>query len=525
MPAPKGNIKKRNKSQSSKSSRPTKKRQTEDANHHAPSAAPAKRGKPQKVRNKGSSRNAVELVDVEERELSAEDFETFDDYKHFHGFLQNLDPQALASKVQKDARKTVRQEPIVQRKIAQAPTPSDTESSLDSADDNSLSDLESVSTASDASFDEDMDDVVSEDGTEAGSSDGGEDDGSVAAEIDYEAQGRSFSTSQGTEQYNRLPIKLSDGRVTQNPARAPIAPSKNVETAAEKDSASRKVAERAPIPVQVSEEIKRPQISTAQSLVQTQEKIAQVALDIIEDPEENIGKLARLKELQKEGSLQERRLAILTLSAVYKDIIPGYRVRPLTELEKAEKVTKEVRRLRDFEQTLVSQYRDFVNSLVSLTKTSRKTVTITPDEAALKKTAVSAACSLLRAVPHFNFRTELFNILAGQVCRKKLDDLFQMSRETIEEIFREDEEGEASFEGMRLLCKKMKDREYQVDESTVSTFLHLRLLTDMEARGSTQRVDREKLKKKDRQFRTKKCMSSLRVILFCSGKKVTDFWQ
>ena len=58
-----------------------------------------------------------------------------------------------------------------------------------------------------------------------------------------------------------------------------------------------------------------------------------------------------------------RRLAILSQLAVFKDIIPGYRIRALTDKEKAEKVSQLVARTREWEQGLVGVYQAYLTSL------------------------------------------------------------------------------------------------------------------------------------------------------------------
>lgn len=58
-----------------------------------------------------------------------------------------------------------------------------------------------------------------------------------------------------------------------------------------------------------------------------------------------------------------RKLALLSQLAVFKDIIPGYRIRPLTEKEKEEKVSQMVQRVRDYEQGLVSVYQSYLQVL------------------------------------------------------------------------------------------------------------------------------------------------------------------
>lgn len=66
-----------------------------------------------------------------------------------------------------------------------------------------------------------------------------------------------------------------------------------------------------------------------------------------------------------------RKLTILSQLAVFKDIIPGYRIRELTDKEKAEKVSQMVTRTREWEQGLVSAYQSYLKCLDSELKGRR----------------------------------------------------------------------------------------------------------------------------------------------------------
>ena len=57
-----------------------------------------------------------------------------------------------------------------------------------------------------------------------------------------------------------------------------------------------------------------------------------------------------------------RKLTMLSQLAVFRDIIPGYRIRELTDKEKAEKVSQMVTRAREWEQGLVSAYQNYLNA-------------------------------------------------------------------------------------------------------------------------------------------------------------------
>lgn len=67
-----------------------------------------------------------------------------------------------------------------------------------------------------------------------------------------------------------------------------------------------------------------------------------------------------------------RKLSILSQLAVFKDIIPGYRIRALTDKEKSEKVSQMVARTRDWEQGLVFIYQSYLRSLETELKGNRR---------------------------------------------------------------------------------------------------------------------------------------------------------
>ena len=54
---------------------------------------------------------------------------------------------------------------------------------------------------------------------------------------------------------------------------------------------------------------------------------------------------------------------MLSELAIFQDIIPGYRIRALTEAEKAEKVSQMVSQTRDWEQGLVTTYQLYLRLL------------------------------------------------------------------------------------------------------------------------------------------------------------------
>ncbi|GJN66671.1 hypothetical protein PLICBS_000690 [Purpureocillium lilacinum] len=264
--------------------------------------------------------------------------------------------------------------------------------------------------------------------------------------------------------------------------------------------------ESEPEELEEEEEEQKPQVPEPQQILEAQEELAKLASSINENPEENIGALKTIAALGQSKIPTIQMLALMTQMTVYQDIIPGYRIRPQTEDSSKEKISKEVRQMRQFEQSLVSGYQGYVKELARCAKFETKPVR---GGQSVANVAVTCACSLITKVPHFNFRSDVVKILVGKLSRRKIDDDAVKSQKALEELFRDDEEGRPSLEAVSLLTKMMKAREFQVDESTVNLFLSLRLLSEFSGKASQDRVERSaedlaKVKKNKREFRTKR---------------------
>lgn len=264
--------------------------------------------------------------------------------------------------------------------------------------------------------------------------------------------------------------------------------------------------ESEPEELKEEEEEQKPQVPEPQQILEAQEELAKLASSINENPEENIGALKTIAALGQSKIPTIQMLALMTQMTVYQDIIPGYRIRPQTEDSSKEKISKEVRQMRQFEQSLVSGYQGYVKELARCAKFETKPVR---GGQSVANVAVTCACSLITKVPHFNFRSDVVKILVGKLSRRKIDDDAVKSQKALEELFRDDEEGRPSLEAVSLLTKMMKAREFQVDESTVNLFLSLRLLSEFSGKASQDRVERSaedlaKVKKNKREFRTKR---------------------
>ena len=256
---------------------------------------------------------------------------------------------------------------------------------------------------------------------------------------------------------------------------------------------------------------KKPEKPEAERILEAQEELAKIAAALNTEPEENASAFRELAKMAESNVLAIRKLALVTQMTVYKDVIPGYRIRPLGEGATEEKLSKEVRRLRQYEQSLLAGYQAYVRNLSQLARSSpgprdRGSQT-------LPTIAVTCACTLLNAVPHFNFRGELIKILVARLSRRRVDADFVRCQRALETLFDDDDEGRPSLEAVSTLSKMMRAREYDVDERVVNLFLHLRLLSEFAGKASQDHAEAPESRTKQQKkkvFRTKRERKALK---------------
>lgn len=306
----------------------------------------------------------------------------------------------------------------------------------------------------------------------------------------------------------RLPIKTPDGRVE----RLQVVEKEDNHGSGPDSRHDDESAEEAQVAIEVDEKIEPP-VSIRQQVLEAKEELARLAGLINENPEENASAFRAMGEIAGSANSTIKNLALVTQLAVFKDVIPGYRIRPISKTGMAEKLSKEVRRLRAFEQALVGSYQTYVKELK---KSARYSIGDGfKGQPTSGDVAISCACALLLAVPHFNFRGELIEILANKISARKIDANFHRCIKAIVTLFRDDEDGTASLDVVLVLTRMIKARNYHVDESVLNTFLHLRLLSEFSSKASQTKVDKPsggKPVKSKKEFRTKKQRKQLKEL-------------
>uniref|UniRef100_A0A3Q1GQJ0 Nucleolar complex protein 3 homolog n=1 Tax=Acanthochromis polyacanthus TaxID=80966 RepID=A0A3Q1GQJ0_9TELE len=261
-----------------------------------------------------------------------------------------------------------------------------------------------------------------------------------------------------------------------------------------------------------------PQLTPAQIERLRVEKINQKKMTIgslgsaiVSDP---ISSVKRLKELR--GMLMEadpsvavtvRKLVMVSLMEIFKDIVPTYRIRPLTAAEKTAKVKKETRQLREFEEGLVSQYKFYLEDLEQTIKDwkqkkkKRSQAVGFESYRGLAEVAVRCLCELLLALPHFNFHNNIIVVLVPLMTDpdKKVS---AMCCDAFRKLFQQDKVGGASLATVRVISGLVKSLNYKVKPEVLRTLLSLRIKEvemkkDLEATAPKKKFMNNKEKKKN----------------------------
>ncbi|KAI9116384.1 hypothetical protein K1719_012551 [Acacia pycnantha] len=218
-------------------------------------------------------------------------------------------------------------------------------------------------------------------------------------------------------------------------------------------------------------------------------KLAELGNALLTDPESNIKLLKEMIQIAKENDQSIVKLGLLSLLAVFKDIIPGYRIRLPTEKELEMKVSKTVRKMRYYESTLLSAYKAYLQRLIDL-----------EHQPLFQHVAVRCICTLLDANPHFNFRQILLGTVVSNISSTN-DAIRKLCCSTIKSLFTNDGKhgGEATVEAVRLIADQVKAHNCQLHPESIEVFLSLSFDVDLrksEKTGDDHRVKNKKDKKR-----------------------------
>uniref|UniRef100_A0A3P8UJ36 Nucleolar complex protein 3 homolog n=1 Tax=Cynoglossus semilaevis TaxID=244447 RepID=A0A3P8UJ36_CYNSE len=294
----------------------------------------------------------------------------------------------------------------------------------------------------------------------------------------YEKVPRKMTRTEEKEVIHLLPIKDKTGIIPQSLERVITRPHEEEEQEEELEEAAEESEEEEAL---TAEQIERLRV---EKIKQKKLQIATLASAIISAPYSNIKCLKELRGLLMETdpcvAVTVRKLVMVSLMEIFKDITPTYRIRPLTAEEKATKVKKETQQLREFEEGLVSQYKFYLENLEQTVKDwkqqkkKRSQAVGFQSYQGLAEVAARCLCELLLALPHFNFHNNIIVTLVP-LMNDPTNQISDMCCDAIRKLFQQDKVGEASLATVRVISGFVKSLNYNVRPAVLRSLLSLRI--------------------------------------------------
>ncbi|XP_042312774.1 nucleolar complex protein 3 homolog isoform X2 [Sceloporus undulatus] len=297
----------------------------------------------------------------------------------------------------------------------------------------------------------------------------------------YEKMPRRMQTEPEKEVIHLLPIKDKHGIIPQTMEKPVVRVEEEQEEEDVAEEMEKTQIHAEPLPVLSPEELL---VYRRQKLQEKKIHIAALASAILSDPESNMKKLKELRAMLMEQdpnvAVTVRKLVMISLMELFKDITPSYKIRPLTEREKNTKVRKETQKLREFEEGLVSQYKFYLENLEQTVKDWKQRKLKKSNVVSLKaykglaEVAVKCLCELLVALPHFNFHNNII-VLIVPLMNDASKQVSEMCCDAVKILFKQDKLGFASLGVVKVISGLVKSRNYDVRPEVLMTLLHLRI--------------------------------------------------
>ena len=226
-----------------------------------------------------------------------------------------------------------------------------------------------------------------------------------------------------------------------------------------------------------------------------------------------MNRLLDLASLSSNGhDAHAARLGILSLLAIFQDILPSYRIRLPTEAEMSVRVSKDVKQTWDYERKLLQAYQRYLQLLERTWeegKFGRNWSSLNDEKrnrhqppTTIAATAILALSQLLQSCYNFNFRSNLIAIVVKQASNKNEDIRLACCTALSSMFANKDVQGEASLEAVRLMAKLIKQQSTNggkpVHPDLVNTWLSLPLRVHEDEAVAARLAAQAKLKKSKR---------------------------
>lgn len=228
-------------------------------------------------------------------------------------------------------------------------------------------------------------------------------------------------------------------------------------------------------------------ITTAQLLATREEAlklkklhIGTLSSGLLETPEAKITNFRTLLQILDDTSIEVfssvRKLAVISLLEVFKDLLPSYQIQ--IKEKTAVKFKKDTLKLYKYEESLVLYYRKFLQKLekfaAPLFKKRGDTRIRTEDDIKLGELAIHVMCELLETHPYFNYATNIAQVLVPFLNNRN-KNVREMVSKACQSVFKEDKKQEITLKILRILNQYLKNHAHNVNVEMLQILLYLKI--------------------------------------------------
>ncbi|XP_015521317.1 nucleolar complex protein 3 homolog isoform X1 [Neodiprion lecontei] len=227
-------------------------------------------------------------------------------------------------------------------------------------------------------------------------------------------------------------------------------------------------------------------------------KIGILSSGLLENPELKAGNLKVLLSLMEEEHpevyITVRKLAMVSLLEVFKDILPSYSIKQIPQ-DKV-KLKRETLNLQNYEAVMLKSYKLYLQKLekfASMLNGKKLNMNkLQKQEIILGEIAITCMSELLIAHPYFNFSVNIANLLVPYL-DSKWSNVREIVAKCVTQIFKEDKRGELSLVIVRRINQYIKTRGHSVYVELLTVLLVLKISDINLDKGKEEELKQKKL--------------------------------
>ncbi|XP_058058231.1 nucleolar complex protein 3 homolog [Anopheles bellator] len=204
---------------------------------------------------------------------------------------------------------------------------------------------------------------------------------------------------------------------------------------------------------------------------------------ILENPDARIDNIAVLldclRETNKDGSnnfLSIRKIAMISLVEIFRDIVPEYRVGIVDKVQ--QKLKKDTVARVNYENKLLAFYKQYLQQLETVIKTyhrnKRQSKNVSADTLQLLDTSVNCLCDLVLAHPYFNYTQNIVQVLVP-ILNDVKPNLRKIVHACFSTLFKTDTRLDLTHHVVRHINLLISKKERNIFPETISCLKYLQI--------------------------------------------------